>query len=116
MQIFLIIALIIIALAVIFAVQNTAVITVSFFFWTYQGSLAIVLLVALCAGALISLLFSLPTILRDKWRIRSHKKKLAEVETSLADHKSKLEEAQQKLQAVETPPEESPTQQSSESP
>jgi len=116
MQFFLVIALIIIALAVIFAVQNTAVITVSFLIWTYHGSLAIVLLVALCAGALISLMFSLPSLLRDKWIIRSHKKKLTEVESSLTDHKNRLEETQRKLQLAETLPEELPSPQTTESP
>ena len=116
MQFFLILALIIVALAVIFAVQNTAVITVSFFFWTYNGSLAIVLLVALCAGALISALFSLPSLLKDKWTIRSHKKKLSDMESSLAEHKSRLDEAQKKLQAAVAPPEEVPSQDASSQP
>jgi lipopolysaccharide assembly protein A len=110
MLIFLIVALILITLAVIFAVQNTVIVTVSFLFWTYTGSLAIILLAALCAGALISLLFYLPSLTRDKWTIRTHKKRLNEMEASLADHKSKLEDAQQQLQEKETPPEESKPQ------
>jgi len=54
MQIFLFFALIISLLAVIFAVQNTAPVTVSFAIWKFPGSLALVLLAALAAGSLIS--------------------------------------------------------------
>jgi uncharacterized integral membrane protein len=73
-MIFLILSLLIIALVVVFAVQNTALTTVHFFVWTFQGSLALILLIALSAGVLISLLVSLPTMVNNRLTLRSHKK------------------------------------------
>ena len=49
--IFIFFALIIAAVAVIFALQNTSAVTVTFFFWNFHGSLALVLLGALADRA-----------------------------------------------------------------
>jgi uncharacterized integral membrane protein len=94
MQIFLFFALIISVLAVIFAIQNNATITVVFAIWKYTGSLALVLLVAVAAGSLISFFVSLPSNLRTRWTLRQQRKKLTELETSLATVRGQLEEAQ----------------------
>lgn len=97
MQIFLIFALIIAAIAVIFALQNTAVTTVTFLFWKFDGSLALILLLALIAGAVVSILVSSPALIRDKLTIRNQKKQIAELETQLTVHKGQLEETQNQL-------------------
>lgn len=101
MQIMVIFALVIAALAILFAVQNNTPVQVSFLAWKVESPLALVLLIAVAAGALISLLASLPTITRDKLTVRSHRKKVVELESSLSDHKGKLEEAQKKLAGQE---------------
>ena len=97
MQIFLFFALIISVLAVFFAVQNNAPTTVSFAMWKFNGSLALVLLVAVAAGALISFFVSLPTNLKTRWTIRQQRKRLSELESSLATVRGQLEEAQKML-------------------
>ena len=102
MQIVVIFALVIAGVAILFAVQNNAPVTITFFTWKVQSPLALVLLVALVTGALISLLASLPTIARDKLNIRSHRKRMSELEGSLSDHKTRLDEAQKRLQEGET--------------
>jgi len=94
MQIFLFIALLISVVAVIFAVQNNTPTTVSFAVWKTDGSLALVLLAALAAGSLISFFVSLPSNLKTRWTIRQQRKKLTELETSLATARGQLEEAQ----------------------
>ncbi len=109
MLIFIVLALIILLLAVIFALQNTAAVTISFLFWQFHGSLALVLLVALFAGLLISFLTYLPTLLRTNWSSRKLRKHMTELETNLADHKQRLDEALLKLQS------QSPASQSTES-
>ena len=131
MQIFVFLALIIAVIAVIFAVQNTLIVTVSFLIWKFNGSLALVLLLAIAVGALISFLASSPTLVRGKWSLRSQRKRtnelesnlnastqrvaelesslnastqrVTELESSLAEQKQFLEEAQRKLQ-VQSPP------------
>lgn len=103
MQIFVFLALFIAVIAVIFALQNTLPVTISFLFWQFHGSLALVLLVALAVGAVISFLASLPTLLRGQWSMRKLRKQAAELESNLNDHKQRLEEAQNRLQAQSTP-------------
>ena len=101
MQIFLFIALLIMLVAIVFAVQNTEPTQVQFLAWEFEGSLALVLLLALAAGALISYLVSLPSKLRDKWTIRSQGKKIDQLETSLDKSQTQLEESQGKLAEAE---------------
>jgi lipopolysaccharide assembly protein A len=103
MQIFLFFALIISVLAVIFAVQNNDPTTVSFAVWKYNGSLALVLLVAVAAGSLISFFVSLPSSLRTRWTIRQQRKKLTELESSLAVVRGQLEEAQKIIDEANKP-------------
>lgn len=94
MQIFLFIALLISILAILFAVQNNATTTVSFLFWDTQGSLALVLLIAIAAGALISFLFSLPSNIKSRLTIRNLRKQIKDLETDLTEHRQKREEIQ----------------------
>jgi lipopolysaccharide assembly protein A len=117
MQIFIFLALFIAVIAVIFAVQNTLIVTVSFLLWKFNGSLALVLLLAIAVGALISFLASSPALVRGKWSLRNQRKRtielesnlnastqrVTELESSLAEQKQLLEEAQRKLQAQSPP-------------
>lgn len=62
------------AVSVIFALQNVAVITVMFFDWQFQGSLALILLLAIATGILISLLIVLPESIKSFFQYRRLKK------------------------------------------
>lgn len=104
MQIFVLFSLLIAILAVIFALQNTDQITVSFLFWSYKGSLALVLLAALVAGALVSFFASLPALARNKWAIRAQRKRTQAVESDLASERARLEEAERRLAEREVQP------------
>jgi lipopolysaccharide assembly protein A len=73
-MIFLLIGLILGALAVIFALQNIAVITVTFLAWQLEGSLAVILLLAMLTGLLVGILLSLPSAIRSKFQIASLRK------------------------------------------
>ena len=101
MQIFIIFSLFIAILAVIFALQNTMVVTVSFLFWHFTGSLALVLLAALATGAVVSILASIPSLVRNQISSRSQKKKITESEATLNEHKTRLEEAQKKAEELQ---------------
>jgi putative membrane protein len=102
MQIFLILALVIALIAVIFALQNTVIITVSFLFWQVHGSLALLLIISLAAGALITFLALLPGLLRSRWSMRRLRKQLAEVEGNLTEHRQHLEEDNQRPEEQST--------------
>lgn len=88
---YLILTLAISVLVAMFAVQNALIVPVSFFLWTFQGSLVLVIIGAVAAGALWAFLLTL------WWRFKVGRKisqqeqelkrltiKIAELESSLA--------------------------------
>ena len=104
MQIFLFGALAISLVAVLFALQNIVPVTITFFGWTIEGSLALVLFVTLVTGALSSFLASLPTLAKGRWATARHRKQVASLEANLAECQRELREATTRLRAPETSP------------
>lgn len=100
MLIFILLALIIAIIAVIFALQNAITITISFFFWQFDGSLALILLLTLALGFLISFFATLPALIRRSWSIAGQKRKLAATEKQLLEAQTKNEALQQQLSAA----------------
>jgi lipopolysaccharide assembly protein A len=70
MAIFLVVGLIIGAAAVVFVLQNITPVDVHFFNWHIDGSLSVILLLALLTGMLISVLILLPSFIKAEWRLR----------------------------------------------
>jgi uncharacterized integral membrane protein len=103
---YLIVALLIAVVAVIFALQNTLLITISFFTWTITGSLSLVLLIALAIGVLIGLLVLAPSAINKTIQVSGHRKRIGALEKELDEHKAKVAELQ-KPKPV-TPPTETP--------
>lgn len=77
-------ALAVAGLAVVFALQNNALVALSFIAWSFQSSLAVVIMVTLAAGACASFLASLPGMVRLKMRLRAANHRIAELETAVA--------------------------------
>lgn len=100
--VFLVLGLIIAVVAVIFALQNTAAVTVSFFIWQFDQSLALVLLLAVALGVLIAVLTLLPTVIREKWQLSGRRKKIDALGKNLEEARIKLAEKDQKIQDLET--------------
>ncbi len=73
------------ALSVIFVLQNIFPITVTFLTWQIEGSLAVVLFLAMMVGVLITLLILLPGLIRDEYRYSQLRKQKQEVEDELSD-------------------------------
>ena len=89
--IYLILALVIAIVAVIFALQNTATITIGFFIWKVTGSLSLVLLVTLAIGVLIGLLFLAPSAVKSSFQVSGRGKRITSLEKELADHKATVQ-------------------------
>lgn len=87
MLILLILGVLIGAVAVVFALQNIASITVAFLFWHITGSLSVVLLLAIVAGMLMSVLVSIPEVFRDQMKIRALYKRIEELEDEAVHYK-----------------------------
>lgn len=109
----LILALIIAVIAVIFALQNTAAVSVSFFIWQFNQSLALVLLLAAFVGVVIGLLTILPGSIKTRWQLAARNKKIDSLEKEIKELKEKLANAEQRFQALQLTP---PAEQSSTSP
>src|SRR5580698_5837543 len=80
----LIVGIILGALAVIFAFQNVAVVTVTFLSWQITASLAVIILGTVLCGIVLTLLFLLPSVIRDEMYVASIKKQKRETEDELA--------------------------------
>lgn len=60
--------------ALLFALQNTQVVALTFLGWQFESSLALLVIVALAFGMLISLLASLPSAVSASFRIMGLKR------------------------------------------
>lgn len=69
MRLYVISALMIAFLAILFALQNTNLATIQLFIWEYQQSLALILLGTLAIGVIVGLLVSVPAMIRRNIRI-----------------------------------------------
>lgn len=85
MILFLLLGAVLGGLSVIFVLQNIFPITVTFLTWQIEGSLAVVLFLAMMVGVLITLLILLPGLIRDEYRYSQLRKQKQEVEDELTD-------------------------------
>lgn len=85
MQIRLIVGLILAIGAVVFAMQNTASVTVTLGVWSFQGSLALVLLLAFATGAVVAALLSSLSGLRARREIKRLERQARDFEARLAE-------------------------------
>ncbi|MES2436628.1 MAG: LapA family protein [Patescibacteria group bacterium] len=74
MLFFLVLGLLLGAVAVIFALQNLTTISIAFLGWNLEGSLALVLVLAMVAGVLISILVSIPEFIKTQMKLSALKK------------------------------------------
>jgi putative membrane protein len=75
MQLLLILGIALAIAAVAFALQNNSTVTVTLGLWSFDSSLAMMLLLATGIGAVIAVLLSWPSMLKSMWtssRLRRH--------------------------------------------
>jgi lipopolysaccharide assembly protein A len=95
MQLLLIVGIAAAIAAVAFALQNSIPVTVTLGLWTFDSSLAMVLLLAIGIGAVIALLVSWPGIIKNVWkgsRLRRQVNKLEDDKAALERRVTQLEE------------------------
>ena len=97
MIIFLIIGLLLGALTIIFALQNITTITVMFLSWQFEGSLALILMLAVGVGIVISALSSLPDVIKKSFQISTLKKHNEKLKDSLIEKSVEVETEKTKL-------------------
>lgn len=84
----LIVGIILGAIAVVFALQNIALVTVSFFTWQITAPLSVIILATVLCGIVLTLLVLLPSVIRDEIYVAAVKKQKREAEEELAKVKS----------------------------
>jgi uncharacterized integral membrane protein len=92
MQLGFIVGIVCAIIAVIFAMQNIAPVTVTLGFWAFENSLALVLLATLGLGALIAGLVSSPAMISRQWAIARLRRQVAELERKLAEETQRNDE------------------------
>ncbi len=92
MQLAVIVAIVIAVAGVAFAMQNSLPATIVFLVWRFDGSLGVMLLLALALGALIVALVSTPATLRANWVISRQRKELDGLKTANAELRARAAE------------------------
>lgn len=100
MQLGLIFGIVFAIVAAVFAMQNVAPVTVTVGFWSFEGSLALVLLVTLGLGALIAGLVSSPAMIRRQWNVTRLTRQVADLEHKLAEAERRYDETRAELSRV----------------
>lgn len=90
MQLTVIVAIIIAIAGVAFAMQNGVPVTVVFFLWRFDGSLAMVLLIAMALGGIVIALVSTPSTVRRQWTINRQRKRIDELEQLSREQKDAI--------------------------
>lgn len=70
--------------ALLFALQNTAVVALSFLGYQFESSLALLVLIALATGVVLSLLVSIPSAIRDGLKIMNLKRENKKLQEQIA--------------------------------
>ena len=86
----LILALAFAILAVIFALENPVIVTMSFFGRAVEGSLALFILLGVILGVIIGMLVMMPGTVRHSLELRNHRRRIGDLEKSLDEQKGQI--------------------------
>ena len=103
----LILALIFAILAVIFATQNPLVVTISFYGFSVEGSLAAVILISVGIGIIIGALILAPGAIKRGLELRSHRRRVGGLEKTLDEQKDKIAKAEHIISIYDPPSDDS---------
>jgi GGDEF domain-containing protein len=97
---YVILALIIALLAILFALQNNNLVTVQLFGWEYRQSLATVLLGTLGLGVLVGFLFSVPAVIRRELKATRAQKQAENLTGLVQEREQAISTASQTVYSV----------------
>lgn len=104
MQLMLILGIVFAIGAVLFALQNNVAITVAFAVWQFEGSQALVLLLSLGLGVLITCLVSSPMVIRRQWEANRMRRQIVDLERRIDDLQRREAELIAKVQQLSPEP------------
>ena len=97
----LILALVFAVVAVVFALENTEIVTVSFLNLQITESLALIFLGTVALGILIGVLLMIPSAVKRSLALSGEKRKLKGAEKELDKHKTQVTEFEEKAKKEE---------------
>lgn len=103
MQLAVIAAIFTAIVGVVFAMQNNVPVSVEFMLWRFDGSLAMVLLLALACGAIVVALLSTPATLKWQWQRHRQKRRIKDLEITCEAQRSRILELESHLPAEPIP-------------
>lgn len=103
MQLMLIFGIVFAIGAVAFALQNNVAVTVAFALWSFESSLAMVLLIALGLGALITALLSSPSAIRRQWAGKRLHHQIDVLESENSTLTQRITNLEKQLNALDQP-------------
>ena len=86
--------------SVLFAVQNTETVTVTFIAWSVTGSLSLLLIIALILGFIIGSLLMAPSVLRKKFQSFGLKRRVSKLQKEKEKLNKKIEKSETKQEAL----------------
>jgi uncharacterized integral membrane protein len=100
MRLYIVSGLAIALLAILFALQNTNLVTINLLGLQYRHSLALVLLLTLAIGVVVGLLVSIPAVIRRGWRVSRFQKQTDTLTGLLQETEQQVTTETQRVQAV----------------
>ena len=104
MQLLLIVGIAAAIAAVAFALQNSIPVTVTLGLWTFDSSLAMVLLLAIGIGAVIALFVSWPGIIKNVWKGSQLRRRVNKLEDDKAALERRVTQLEEELMRVSPEP------------
>ena len=94
-----IVGVILAILLAVFALQNNIAVAVSFLFWRFESTLALVLLLSLAVGVVTVVLVTIPANWRRRGTLSRQRKELTELQNKLEEQKLKIATLEENLAA-----------------
>jgi len=95
-----IVGVILAILLAVFALQNNVAVAVSFLFWRFESTLALVLLFSLAVGVITVVLVTIPANWRRRGTLSRQRKELTELQNKLEEQKQKIATLEENLAAA----------------
>ncbi|HLA36663.1 MAG TPA: LapA family protein [Rhodocyclaceae bacterium] len=100
MQLYTLLAMLTAAFGVVFALQNSVTISVALLLWSFESSLALILLLTLALGGFIVALVSTPSTIHRQWTIARQSRRIVELERECSEQQRAIAELESRLPVV----------------
>jgi len=89
--------------SVLFAVQNTDTVTVTFIVWSVTGSLSLILIIALIMGFIIGSLLMAPSVIKKKFQSFGLRRRVSKLQREKDKLNKKIEKNEVQKEALSQP-------------